>query len=161
MLRRLKQAVGRRAGRGLLATVAVAVGLAAVAAGHAATSAVSLLKVRMGGDATETRTVIELDGSSTARVLSDGAVDRQVVILLPGVTAAQVQQGAGRGVIKAWMVDQTPGGARLRIDLAADGKLKRRFLLPPADGVTSYRYVIDIAAAPGVVMTGAPTGSPK
>lgn len=160
MLRRLKQAVGRRAGRGLLATVAVAVGLAAVAAGHAATSAVSLLKVRMGGDATETRTVIELDGSSTARVLSDGAVDRQVVILLPGVTAAQVQQGAGRGVIKAWMVDQTPGGARLRIDLAADGKLKRRFLLPPADGVTSYRYVIDIAAAPGVVMTGAAVAQP-
>ena len=160
MLRRLKQAVGRRAGRGLLATVAVAVGLAAVAAGHAATSAVSLLKVRMGGDATETRTVIELDGSSTARVLSDGAVDRQVVSLLPGVTAAQVQQGAGRGVIKAWMVDQTPGGARLRIDLAADGKLKRRFLLPPADGVTSYRYVIDIAAAPGVVMTGAAVAQP-
>ena len=131
MLRRLKQAVGRRAGRVILATVAVAVGLAAVAAGHAATGAVSLLKVRMGGDATETRTVIELDGSSTARVLSDGAVDRQVVILLPGVTAAQVQQGAGRGIVKAWMVDQAPGGARLRIDLATDGKLRRRFLLPP------------------------------
>ena len=160
MLRRLKQAVGRRVGRVILATVAVAVGLAAVAAGHAATGAVSLLKVRMGGDATETRTVIELDGSSTARVLSDGAVDRQVVILLPGVTAAQVQQGAGRGIVKAWMVDQAPGGARLRIDLATDGKLRRRFLLPPADGVTSYRYVIDIAAAPGAVMTGVAVAQP-
>jgi N-acetylmuramoyl-L-alanine amidase len=42
------------------------------------------------------------------------------------------------------------------MDLVGDAKLKRRFLLPPADGVSHYRYVIDVAAAPGAVMTSAP-----
>jgi N-acetylmuramoyl-L-alanine amidase len=41
------------------------------------------------------------------------------------------------------------------MDLAGDAKVKRRFLLPPADGVTSYRYVIDLAAAPGAAAPGA------
>jgi N-acetylmuramoyl-L-alanine amidase len=43
-------------------------------------------------------------------------------------------------------MDQTPAGARLKVDLAADATIKRRFLLPPADGVKNYRYVIDLAA---------------
>jgi N-acetylmuramoyl-L-alanine amidase len=132
------------------------VGLAAFAVGHAATEQVDLLKVRMGGDSAETRFVIELGGSTSAKVVSDGSADRRVVILLPGVTAAQVQQGAGRGVVKAWTIDQAPGGARLQMDLAGDGRLKRRFLLPPADGVASYRYVIDVAAAaPGTMQVAA------
>lgn len=160
MLGRLKQTMGGRRGRTILAVIAAVVGLAAVAAGHAAAGGVTMLKVRMGGDATETRTVIELDGSSIVKVLSDGSIDRRVVILLPGVTAALVQQGAGRGVVKAWVVDQVQGGARLRMDLAGDGKLKRRFLLPPADGVASYRYVIDIAAGPGAVLTGVAVTKP-
>lgn len=93
-------------------------------------------------------------------MVSDGSTDRRVVILLPGVTAAQVQQGAGRGVVKAWMVDQVQGAARLQMDLAGDGKLKRRFLLPPADGVASYRYVIDVAGAAGATLTSAPAPRP-
>jgi len=51
------------------------------------------------------------------------------------------------------MIDQVQGGARLQMDLAGDAKLKRRFLLPPADGVANYRYVIDVAAQPGARMT--------
>lgn len=111
-----------------------------------------MLKVRMGGDASETRTVVELDGATTAKVVSDGASDRRIVILLPGASASQIQQGAGRGVVKAWMVDQVKGGARLQMDLVGDGVVKRRFLLPPADGIANYRYVIDVAAAPGAVL---------
>ena len=150
MFGRLAAALGRNRGRAALAaTVALAVGLAAVAVGHAAPESVSLIKVRMGGDAAETRTVIELDGATSAKVLSDGSADRRVVVMLPNVTALQVQQGAGRGLVKAWMVDQVQGGARLQMDLSSDAKVKRRFLLPPADGVVSYRYVIDVAAAPG------------
>ncbi|MBL8771267.1 MAG: N-acetylmuramoyl-L-alanine amidase [Phenylobacterium sp.] len=114
----------------------------------------------MGGDASETRLVIELDGAASARVVSDGSADRRVVVMLPGVTAAQLQQGAGRGVVRAWTIDQVQGGARLQMDLAGDGKLKRRFLLPPADGVVNYRYVIDVAAAPGAVMASAPIVKP-
>jgi N-acetylmuramoyl-L-alanine amidase len=164
MLRRLAGAVGRNRGRTAALAAAVAVGLAAFAVGHAATEQVDLLKVRMGGDSAETRLVLELDDAASARVLSDGSLDRRVVVLLPGVTAAQLQQGAGRGVVRAWTIDQVQGAARLQMDLAADGRLKRRFLLPPADGVTSYRYVIDVAAGPpaasGTVMTSAPAGNP-
>lgn len=153
MLGRLIAAMGRMRGRiALVALVAVS-GLAAVVAGHAATIGVNLLKVRMGGDSAETRTVIELDGATVARVQSDGSVDRRVVILLPGVQASQIHQGPGRGVVKTWMVDQVSAGVRLQMDLVGDARLKRRFLLPPADGVASYRYVIDVAATPGAVMT--------
>ncbi|WP_296453035.1 N-acetylmuramoyl-L-alanine amidase [Phenylobacterium sp.] len=143
----MADAVGRNRGRLAALSAALCVGLAAVAVGHAATEQADLLKVRMGGDSAETRLVVELSGSTSAKVLSDGSADRRVVVLLSGVTAAQVQQGAGRGVVKAWTVDQVQGAARLQMDLAADGRLKRRFLLPPADGVANYRYVIDVAAA--------------
>jgi len=162
MFRRLKGAAGRNRGRMVVAGAVVAVGLAAFAVGHAATETVGLLKVRMGGDSTETRLVVELDGATSAKVLSDGSTDRRVAILLSGVTAADVQQGAGRGVVKAWTVENSQGGALLQMDLAGDARLKRRFLLPPADGVASYRYVIDVAAQPGAVMTSAPvTAAPQ
>ena len=159
MFGRLKGAVSRIRGRAIVAGVAAAVGLAAFAAGHAATGAANLLKVRMGGDGPDTRFVIELDGAASAKVMSDGALDHRIVLTLPGVTAAQAQQGAGRGVVKAWVVDQTAGGARLQMDLAANGVLKRRFLLPPADGIASYRYVIDVAAAQPALMTSIKTAS--
>lgn len=160
MLGRLKSAAGRNRGRALVAGAVVAVGLAAFAVGHAATESVDLLKVRMGGDSAETRLVVELDGATSAKVLSDGAADGRVAILLSGVTATQVQQGAGRGVVKAWTVEKAQGGALLQMDLAGPAQLKRRFLLPPADGVASYRYVIDVAAQPGAAMTSAVAATP-
>ena len=159
MIGRLMGALGRNRGRAIAASAAACLGLAAFAVGHAATETVSLIKVRMGGDAAETRLVVELDGATSAKLLADGALDRRVVLLLPNVSAAQVQQGAGRGVVRAWMIDQAQGGARLQMDLAGDARVKRRFLLPPADGVTSYRYVIDVAAGPGAVMAGAPAAT--
>jgi N-acetylmuramoyl-L-alanine amidase len=163
MFGRLKGAAGRNRGRALIAGAVVAVGLAAFAVGHAATESVGLLKVRMGGDAVETRLVVELDGATSAKVLSDGSADRRVAILLGGVDTFQVQQGAGRGVVKAWTVEKGQGGALLQMDLAGDARLKRRFLLPPADGVASYRYVIDVAAqasAPGAIMTAGTSVTP-
>lgn len=156
MFGRLTGALGRTRGKAIAASVAVAMGLTVFAVGHAATETVSLLKVRMGGDAAETRLVVELDGATSAKLVADGALDRRVVVMMPNVTAAQVQQGAGRGVVKAWVIDQAQGGARLQMDLAGDARVKRRFLLPPADGIANYRYVIDVAASPGAVMTNAP-----
>lgn len=160
MFGRLKAMGGRKRMIAAAALVVVSLGVVAVAASQAATGAVNLLKVRVGGDAAQTRTVVELDGVTSARVLSDGSADRRVVVLLTGVTVAQVQQGAGRGVVKAWLLDPYQGGARLQMDLAGDGKVSRRFLLPPADGVASYRYVIDVAAAPGAVMTASAAPKP-
>lgn len=156
MLGGLKRALAWGRGRTIAAAVAVAAGLAAVAVGHAAPGGIDLIKVRTGGDSAETRTVIELDGAISAKVVSDGSADRRVVILLPNATVAQAQQGSGRGLIKAWTVDQIQGGARLQIDLAGDATLKRRFLLPPADGIANYRYVIDLAATGVAPKAGAP-----
>lgn len=127
---------------------ALAAGLAVVAVGHAATESVDLIKVRMGGDSAETRTVLDLDGAVSAKLVSDGAADGRVVILLPNAAVERARQGAGRGLVKAWLVDQAKGGARLQLELNGPATVKRRFLLPPADGVANYRYVIDLAAAP-------------
>ncbi|HEY8574456.1 N-acetylmuramoyl-L-alanine amidase [Phenylobacterium sp.] len=153
MLTRMGQGVWRYRGRALVVSAAAAVCLAAVAVGHAATAVgASLLKVRLGGDSAQTRIVIDLERSASAKVVADGAADGRVVLMLPGVSAASVQQGAGQGLVKTWMVDQTAGGARLQMDIASGAKLKRRFLLPPADGVEHYRYVVDVAPlAPGEI----------
>lgn len=120
-------------------------GLAAVAVSHAAAPDAGVLGVRLGGDAAETRLVIDLDRGATGKVSQDGSGGR-VVLSLPGVDAKASLQGSGRGLIRAWMIDQSQGAARLQIDLAGQGVIKRRFLLPPADGVGHYRYVIDVAA---------------
>src|SRR6187549_1496282 len=125
MFRGLKGHAVRNGRRAVIAAAVVAVG-------HAATESVGLLKIRMGGDAAETRLVVELDGATSAKVLSDGSADRRVAILLNGVDTVQVQQGAGRGVVKAWTVEKGQGGALLQMDLAGDASIRRRFLLPPA-----------------------------
>jgi N-acetylmuramoyl-L-alanine amidase len=147
------QRLGVRARIVLVAALAV-LGLVAVAGSHAATVAGDLLRVRLGGDASETRIVIDLDRAATGKVVSDGGDDRRVVLVLQGVSTTGAQ-GAGVGLVKRWVADQTGGGARLRIDLSADGHIKRRFLLPPAEGVDHYRYVVDVGPAdPGVQLTG-------
>lgn len=155
--------IGKR-GRAMLAAAAAGLGLIAVAASHAAPDTVSLLKVRLGGDGAETRVVIDLDKSASVKVVSDGAADRRVVVMMPGVDAPEGLQGAGRGVVKAWLVDEVQGQARLQMDLTADAKVKRRFLLPPADGIAHYRYVIDVAtigaAAPGATLTRTAAAQP-
>ena len=143
MFRRLRRIVGGK-GRGLLVAAAITLGLVAVAASQAAPVAAELLRVRLGGDATQTRIVVDLNHATSGKVISDGAADRRIVLMLQGASTEGVQ-GAGSGLVKAWVADQEGGGVRLRIDLAGDGRIKRRFLLPPADGVAHYRYVIDVA----------------
>jgi len=135
----------------LAAAFSVAVGLAVAMASHAAGSLGGLLKVRLGGDAQQTRLVIDLDQAVSGKLEADGAADGHVILLLPTVSAAGGLQGAGQGLVKAWMVDQTASGARLQLDLAPDAKIKGRFLLPPADGVDHYRYVVDVVSQPGLV----------
>ncbi|WP_374577289.1 N-acetylmuramoyl-L-alanine amidase [Phenylobacterium sp. J367] len=141
------QGLWRHKGWTVLGTAVAVLCVAGAAVGHAAIASADLLKVRLGGDSQQTRIVIDLDRSASAKLVSDGAADRRVTVVLPGVTAAPGLQGAGHGLVQTWMVDQTAGGARLQMDLSADAKVKRRFLLPPADGVEHYRYVVDIAPA--------------
>jgi N-acetylmuramoyl-L-alanine amidase len=151
----------RNRARALVAVAAVAAGLAAIAVTHAASASVAgLLKVRLGGDAQATRLVMDLDQAATGRLVSDGSADGRVVLLLGNVSATGGLSGAGQGLVKAWAVDQTSNGARLQFDLAPEARVKGRFLLPPADGVDHYRYVVDVVAAPGQVRLTSAKASP-
>jgi N-acetylmuramoyl-L-alanine amidase len=149
--------------RVILATAAVAVGLTAVfAVSHAAASIGGLLKVRLGGDTQQTRLVMDIDQAASARLVSDGLADGHAVLLLPTVSAQGGLQGSGQGLVKAWAIEQTPAGARLQLDLVADARIKARFLLPPADGIDHYRYVVDVVSQPGgvrLVSTGNSTAA--
>jgi N-acetylmuramoyl-L-alanine amidase len=129
------------------AAVLAALGVVAVAGSQAATAGAGILKVRLGGDGVQTRVVIDLDHATTGQLVATGAADGRAVLLLDGVSAASGQQGAGQGLVKRWLIDQQGGAARLSMDLAPGYKVTRRFLLPPADGVDHYRYVVDVAAA--------------
>jgi len=161
----LKHAFGGRVARLLLAVSALAaVGAAsgAVLADHHPKAGV--LKVRLGGDQTQTRVVIELDNAASGKLLSKDRPGRLVVLALPRVDVAGGEMnGPGAGLIRAWTIDEAAGAARIRLDLGRDAQVVRRFLLPPGDGLNVYRYVIDVAptgviAAPTDRLTPARTG---
>jgi len=128
----------------LIAGCAVAVAVAEAQGVGAGVSA-----VRLGGNRSETRIVVDLDRAVSARVSGGGGVGR-IVIDLPGVALAASLHGRGLGLVNAWTVAARDGGARLALDLASNSRIRRRFLLPPADGISHYRYVIDIDPAAGV-----------
>ena len=120
----------------------------ATAQGPAAPAGVQ--KVRFGGDRTETRVVIDLDRAAAGKLIADGMDDQRLVMALPNVIVSGDLQGSGQGLVKRWVIDEAAGGARLRLDLAGRAEVRRRFLLPPGDGATAYRYVIDLKAVDGV-----------
>jgi N-acetylmuramoyl-L-alanine amidase len=120
--------------------------LAGVAVSHGAESAAPL-KLRFGGDPTQTRVVLELDRPARAEVVSDGAADGHVVLSFSQLTVGDDLDGKGKGIVTAWSLEKGLGRTKLSLELARRGRIKRRFLLPPGDGVASYRYVMDIEAA--------------
>lgn len=124
--------------------------LAAAAASQGAVSSDGVVNVRFGGDRSETRIVIELDRSAKGKLLGDGTAGKSVVLALPGVAVPSDKQGPGLGLVKGWSLDSAAGAARLSFQLSGPAQVRRRFLLPPSDGVGVYRYVIDIdnGAAP-------------
>jgi N-acetylmuramoyl-L-alanine amidase len=142
-----------------LAGAAVALGLAAVAASHAAIPGGSgVLKVRLGGDSAQTRIVIDIDRSVTGKLEDDGAGGKASV-MLSGVSA-EAQQGAGLGLVRHWALTGGALGARLDLDLGKGAHVTRRFLLPPADGIDHYRYVVDVAASGPHAAAPPPTAAP-
>ena len=147
MRARLGEIIGGLKFRALVVVVGALFCLGAFAATQAAQAGVGVLKVRLGGDGATTRIVIDLDAAATGKVVAGGEA-RRVVIGFAGARVTSAMQGGGQGLVKAWSLEPAGGGSRLRIDLASDAVVKRRFLLPPADGVSAYRYVIDIAADP-------------
>ena len=99
---------------------------------------------------TTTRIVIELDQTAKGRLIAAGGAGGAVILALPGVPVGSDLQGHGLGLVSDWTVDSAAGAARVRLALARPAEVRRRFLLPPADGVGVYRYVIDLepVAAP-------------
>ncbi len=125
-------------------------------------SSTGLLKVRIGGDQLETRIVLDLDRSVTGKLVQDGA-DGKVVVALPRLDTASALSGGGQGLVRRWNVERGATALKLNIDLARGAEVRRRFLLPPGDGVSTYRYVIDLKAlntGQGSPMTARPVAPP-
>lgn len=104
-----------------------------------------LVRVRFGGDAQQTRVVVELTREASARLIDQGGAPR-IVMAMPGVDAGDGLRGDGVGLVRSYEIDAAAGAARLRLSLTRPAEISRRFLLPPGDGVEVYRYVIDLTS---------------
>jgi len=138
-----------RWGRAALGLVFAAACAVAVAAGARKPAEPDVVAVRLGGDASTTRIVVDLHRAVSGALDPADASATQLAVILKGASTPGVLRGAGRGLVRGWVVSDAPGGARLTLDLARNADIARRFLLPPADGVTDYRYVVDIVARAG------------
>ncbi len=128
---------------GLAAALSGAV-LAAAAVGASDSPQEGVLKVRFGGDRAQTRVVIDLDRPTSATEVSFPSPGR-LIAPLPKIAAPPPGfDGAGSGLVRRWLVDRVGGQTRLQLDLDEQATVKRRFLLPPGEGVGHWRYVIDL-----------------
>ena len=143
----LSQALKARWVRAVLGLALAAGCAAAVAAGSRDAAQSDVVSVRLGGDAVSTRIVIDLREAASGALRDGDAAPGELAVLLKGASAPGALRGDGRGVIRAWRIEDAPGGALLTLDLASKASISRRFLLPPADGNPDYRYVIDLTAA--------------
>jgi len=135
---------------GLLVACAPALGqerTIATAAAQAAAGFPVATAVRLGGDETRTRFVLDLTRKVDVRpfTLSD---PYRVVVDLPQVTF-QLPPGVGdhgRGVVKAFRFGVVmPGGSRIVLDLTRPVRVEKAFVLDPAEGQPA-RLVLDLAA---------------
>nr|WP_315053183.1 N-acetylmuramoyl-L-alanine amidase [uncultured Brevundimonas sp.] len=129
-----------------LALLVICLGLLMLAGrGLASGAQGDLLGVRFGGDGQRTRVVIDLERATQGRVIEDGT-QGQVILSLLEVAAGRGASGEGSGLVRSYRVGAQGGASRVQLDLARNGEIERRFLLPPGDGVAHYRYVIDVKA---------------
>jgi len=138
--------------RALLAAVIGAVCAAPMAAPAEGAGSATVLGVRLGGDDNQTRIVIDVDRAVSASLRAAESGPRRIVLDLPAVDPATSLEAGGQGLIKAWRVQGGGDGARLVLDLAGEGQIAHRFLLAPRDGVTGYRYVVDVARIAAVAL---------
>ncbi len=139
----IKGCVGKRfwMAAGLGVAVAAAPAMADVSKD---VSSGDIVKVRLGGDTSSTRLVIELDRTVAAQLVSSDKDFGRQVIALPDVDVDSALSGRGQGLISDWKIESVAGSTRLRLNFKSGARIYRRFLLPPADGVSVYRYVIDV-----------------
>ena len=128
-----------------LAFVVFCAAVLAAGRGLASGAVGEVMRVRFGGDAERTRVVLDLDRSSRGEVIQPGS-DGRVVVALSGVVPPRRLDGTGAGLVRDYRVAGAGASARVELDLATSAEIERRFLLPPGDGVSHYRYVIDLKA---------------
>jgi N-acetylmuramoyl-L-alanine amidase len=114
-------------------------------------SASTLLRVRVGNGAGESRLVMELDQPSDADITGGGeSPSRQIIVQLAHARPATEGETGASGLIRRWKTEAATDAARVSLDFDRPAVVKRRFLLPPDDGVKVYRYVVDFGPADAV-----------
>lgn len=113
--------------------------------GFAAGVTADVMRVRFGGDRERTRVVVDLAGTARGTVVETGSGGR-VVLTLDGVAPPRNISGAGSGIVRGFRVGAVGTASRVELDLASAAEIERRFLLPPGDGVQTWRYVVDLKA---------------
>jgi N-acetylmuramoyl-L-alanine amidase len=129
----------------LFAGTALAGGPAATA--PAADSFPMATDVRLGGDETQTRFVMDLDRKIDLHVFTL-ADPYRVVLDIPEVTFQLPPHAgeSGRGLIKAFRFGLVmPGGSRMVLDLTKPVRVDKAFVVDPADGAPA-RLVLDLVA---------------
>ena len=137
--------LARSIGVGLGRMLAVGAALACLGAAPWDTGASSIVKVRFGGDQSQTRIVIEMSRSTEGHRLPTAGL-LQLGLELKGLDVPAAIGGEGQGLVRSWNIDGEGDAAKLQMSLTRPVTIVRRFLLAPTDGMASYRYVIDLAA---------------
>ena len=106
--------------------------------------AIGLIGVRLGGDASATRVVLDLDAAITGRLLTGESSKNRLVVSLPSILSTNAMQGPGRGLVTGWSVRDDGNGARLVLNVAPGAVMAHRFLIPPGADGGPWRYVIDV-----------------
>jgi N-acetylmuramoyl-L-alanine amidase len=119
------------------------------AASKAAPSAppqeVGLVGVRFGGDMSVTRVVLDVGAAlSSGKLIAEDSAEGRFVIALPLLLSTGALHGAGKGLVVDWDLVEAPEGSRLVLNVRPGATIVRRFVLPPADEVAHWRYVVDI-----------------
>ncbi|HWF00007.1 MAG TPA: N-acetylmuramoyl-L-alanine amidase [Caulobacteraceae bacterium] len=129
--------------RAILAGLICAAGAAhAIGSGPSASAA----SLRLGGEATATRVVLDLSGPpGPARIEHGGA---GLVLHLDAITGVGATQGTGIHLVRTWRMNSDATGLRVDLGLAGPVKVQHRFVIPPATPGGPWRYVLDLASAP-------------
>ena len=142
----MRGGIAATVGAGIGRLLVVCAALACLGAAPWDAAAGSIVKVRFGGDQTQTRIVIELNRSTEGQGLSQDSALR-MGLELKGLDVPTVMAGDGQGLVRSWSIDPDGGAAKLQMSLTRPATVVRRFLLAPTDGMPSYRYVIDLASS--------------
>lgn len=130
---------------GVLAAAALmAIGFAGSLGSRGLAAEPGLMRVRLGGDSSGTRIVFDLGKSASPSV---NLAKDELTVTFSQISPPAISSGGGQGLVKAWTVSSSPLASKVELDLAPGATIERRFMLPPADGVTNYRYVVDLKGA--------------